>query len=345
MASENATIYDIASDAGVSIATVSRVLRGESNVSDETRQKVQRAIERRNYRPSSIARGLMSKKTHSLGIILPKLLNPHYAMIFTGAQEEARMLGYTVSLFPWSSLDTKAYDPATMLIERRLDGLIVCVEYLPDDHGEHVLASLRELRRVMPVVLIGCVPPWYDFPAVSNNNAAMMKEIVLYLVSLGHERIAFIGGFAEDNDPQRRDIGYREGLREARLPYIESYRVFCKGTPEDGRAALRGMLDALKPEYWPSAVIAMNDLVAMGCQGEARDRGLRMPEDLSIIGWDDLFCAPYLCPPLTSINTHQQQTGARAVQLLLGGEQRRETVDWELVERASCAPINKGKEI
>ena len=93
MNAENVTIYDIASEAGVSIATVSRVLRGETNVSSSTRKKVQQAIEHRNYRPSSIARGLSSRTTHSLGIIRPKLLNPHYAMIFTGAQEEARKMG------------------------------------------------------------------------------------------------------------------------------------------------------------------------------------------------------------------------------------------------------------
>ena len=177
MNSENTTIYDIASEVGVSIATVSRVLRGETNVSPATREKVQQAIDRRNYRPSSIARWLTSKTTHSLGIILPKLLNPHYAMIFTGAQEEARRLGYTMSLFPWASLDTDAYNPATMLIERRLDGLIVCVEYLPPDHDELVHEALRTLRRFMPVVLIGCVPPWYDFPAVANNNAAMNSRL------------------------------------------------------------------------------------------------------------------------------------------------------------------------
>ncbi len=339
MPGENATIYDIASDAGVSIATVSRVLRGEQNVSAATKEKVQRAIEKRNYRPSSNARGLTSNTTHSLGIVLPKLLNPHYAMIFTGAQEEAARQGYTISLFPWNSLDTRAYDPATMLAERRLDGIIVCVEYLPADRGEQVLASLQNLRRVMPVVLIGCVPPWYDFPAVSNNNAAIMKDIVAYLVSLGHEKIAFIGGIREDNDPMRREIGYREGLREARLPYTDSYRVYGKGTPEAGIAALSTIFDTLKPEYWPTAVIAMNDLMAMGCQTEARRRGIAMPEQLSLIGCDDLFCAPYLYPALTSINSHQQRTGARAVQLLISGENKQETGDWELVERASCARI------
>lgn len=339
MGSDNVTIYDIASDAGVSIATVSRVLRGEANVSEATRKKVQDAIDRRNYRPSSIARGLTSKTTHSLGIILPKLLNPHYAMIFTGAQEEARALGYTMSLFPWSSLDTREYNPAAMLAERRLDGLVVCVEYLPPDHEEQVLAALQDLRQYMPVVLIGCVPPSYDFPAVTNNSAAMMQEIVKYLTSLGHERIAFIGGVEEDTDPLRRDVGYENGLRDARLPYTASYRVYCRGTAEDGSAALNGMLASLKPEYWPTAVIALNDLVAMGCMAAARDRGLSVPDRLSVVGCDNLFCAPYLSPPLTSINTHQQRTGARAVQLLISGEDKHETADWELVERGSCARV------
>ena len=341
MGSESITIYDIASEAGVSIATVSRVLRGETNVSETTRKKVQDVIDRRNYRPSSIARGLTSKTTHSLGIILPKLLNPHYAMIFTGAQEEARSLGYTMSLFPWSSLDTGEYNPAAMLAERRLDGLIVCVEYLPPDHDRRVLATLRDLRQYMPVVLIGCVPPSYDFPAVTNNSAAMLREVVGYLTGLGHERIAFIGGVEEDRDPLRRDVGYEEGLRDARLPFTASYRVYCRGTAEDGTAALNGMLDSLKPEYWPTAVIALNDLVAMGCMAVARKRGLAIPDQLSVIGCDDLFCSPYLVPPLTSINTHQQLTGAKAVQLLISGEEKKETADWELVERASCARIKQ----
>ena len=341
MGNENITIYDIASDAGVSIATVSRVLRGEANVSEATREKVQKAIDRRNYRPSIIARGMTSKTTHSLGIILPKLLNPHYAMIFTGAQEEARKAGYAMILFPWSSLDTREYDPAAMLAERRLDGIIVCVEYLSPDHEEQVLSSLKDLRRFMPVVLIGCVPESYGFPAVTNNNAAMVKEVVRYLTSRGHERIAFIGGVEEDRDPLRRDVGYEEGLKDARLPYTASYRVYCKGTAEEGSAALEKMLTSLRPEYWPTAVIALNDLVAMGCMAAARRLSIEVPGQLSVIGCDNLFCAPYLFPPLTSINTHQQHTGARAVQLLISGEDRVEFTDWELVERASCAGVNR----
>ena len=335
------TIYDIASEAGVSIATVSRVLKGEASVASDTRRRVEEVIARRNYRPSSIARGLISKTTHSLGIVLPKLLNPNYAMIFTGAQEEARRLGYTVSLFPWSSLDTKAYDPAAMLPERRLDGVIICVEYLPAALQEAFRQSLRELRAYMPVVLIGCVPGDLDYPTITYNMAEITRSTVDELVSLGHERIALIGGMAEDQDELRRDVGYREGLEAARLPYTwiptGSSRRHRRGR---GTAPWTDASSLLQPEYWPTAVIALNDLVAMGCQAALRGRGLRMPEQLSIVGCDDLFCAPYLCPALTSINT-QQRTGARAVQLLISGENKRETVKWDWVHRASCGPAPK----
>ena len=107
MGQSGTTIYDIAEEAGVSIATVSRVLKGDSSVSGKTRLRVKEVIARRNYRPSSIARGMTSKTTHSLGIVLPKLLNPNYAMIFTGASDGARQAGYSMSLFPWRSVSTR----------------------------------------------------------------------------------------------------------------------------------------------------------------------------------------------------------------------------------------------
>ena len=152
---------------------------------------------------------------------------------------------------------------------------------------------------------------------------------------------ALIGGMEEDEDESRRDVGYCRGLEEAHLPFVSSYRVFCGGTAEEGERALDQMLDSLLPAYWPTAVIALNDLVAMGCQAAARRRGLSMPEDLSVVGCDNLFCAPYLVPALTSVDTHQQELGRRAVELLLGGEKRREEAKWEWIERSSCAPVRR----
>ncbi len=336
------TIYDIAEEAGVSIATVSRVLKGEKNVSEKTRQRVEAVITRRNYRPSSIARGMTSKTTHTLGIVLPKLLNPNYAMIFTGAYECARRLGYSMSMFPWRSVteNEDKVNPALLLAERRLDGVIICVEYLPPEHHERLKQSLKELQQYMPIVLIGCVPEDLDYPTISYNMAEITCNIVDELVSLGHEKIALVGGMAGDQDQFRRDVGYRRGLEKAHLPFVDSYRVWSGGSAEDGEAAFSQTLSSLLPAHWPTAVIALNDMVAMGCMAAARQHGLRIPEELSVIGCDNLFCAPYLQPPLTSIDTHQQSMGQEAVELLLSGRKERKNARWEWVRRDSCGPCS-----
>jgi len=315
------------------------VLKGQSNVSEETRRRVQEVIARRNYRPSSIARGMTSKTTHSLGIVLPKLLNPNYAMIFTGASDRARRAGYSMSLFPWRSVTEQETNPALLLAERRLDGVIICVEYLPAEQDALLRRSLKELQQYMPIVLIGCVPMDLDYPTISYNMADITRHVVDELVSLGHEKIALIGGMAADHDELRRDIGYRQGLEAAQLPFVDSYRVWCGGTAPDGEAALEQLYASLLPAYWPTAIIALNDMVAMGCMAAARKRGLRIPEDLSVVGCDNLFCAPYLVPPLTSIDTHQQALGSMAVELLLSGEKCRSDAPWEWVRRDSCGPV------
>ena len=226
-----------------------------------------------------------------------------------------------------------------LLSERRLDGAIICVEYLPPDVEERFTASLQELRAAMPVVLIGCVPERFDYPAISYNMADVARRAAEYLISLGHERIALIGGVEEDTDDQRRDTGFRQGLEAARLPYVDSYRAYCGGPAGEGEAAMDRMLDKLQPGYWPTAVIALNDMVAMGCMASARKHGMSLPEDLSVIGCDNLFCAQYMFPALTSFDTHQQELGKKAVDLLLSGENRREDAQWVLVERDSCARV------
>lgn len=335
----NNTIYEVAREAGVSITTVSRVLHGSTAVSPKTRERVEKVIHEMKYRPSAIARGLTGQGTNTIGIILPRLVNPNYALIFNGAYEEARKHGMAVSLFPWRSLSSTDYNPALMLAERRLDGIIVNVEYMPPEDRQKVLDELAELRQFMPVVLIGCVPDDFEYPAITYDMAAIMQVGVRHLVELGHERIAFIGGIEEDRDEHRRDVGYQMALQEARLPCVGSYRTYCSATADDGRKALDEMLDNLRREYWPTAVIAINDMVAMGCQSAALARGLRIPEDLSLIGCDNLFCAPYNNPPLTSVDMKQQDLGASAVRLLLSGETKRELAAWEFIPRASSGKV------
>ncbi|MBQ9326256.1 MAG: LacI family DNA-binding transcriptional regulator [Clostridia bacterium] len=333
------TIYDIAREAGVSIATVSRVVRGEENVSKKTREKVQAVIQSRNFMPSSLARGMSSRRSYTLGIVLPRLTNPNYAEIFTGASEEARSRGYHISMFPWQSLIDPQGNQALTLASWRLDGVIICVEYTPENQGETLIRSLEALRSYMPVVLIGCVPQCLQYPAITYHMAEIVRQTVSYLTGLGHEKIALIGGMEADQDESRRDVGYLEGLADHKLPFISSYRVFCRGTPEEGEKALDAILDGLMPAYWPTAVLALNDLVAMGLYRSAKKHGLSIPNDLSIMGCDNIVSAAYLSPALTTIDMCQQALGKRAVDLLLCGEDVRQRAEWKLVERESCGPV------
>lgn len=340
---ENSTIYEVAKAADVSITTVSRVLHGKKTVSAKTRQKVEEVIRQLNYRPSAIARGLTGQKTNTLGIILPKLTNPNYAMLFNGAYEEARKQGYVISLFPWKSLSSEDYNPALMLAERRLDGVIINVEYLAPEDSETLERELSELRQYMPVVLIGCVPTSFDYPSIIYKHSEWMQQIMGELTALGHERIAFIGGTEEDQYDFRRDVGYISGLREARLPFVGSYRIYGMATAEAGEAAMREMLENLQPRYWPTAVIAINDLVALGCQKVASQFGLKIPRDLSIVGCDNLFFAPFSNPPLSTVDTKQQELGARAVRKLLSKNTDRENAEWELILTESIGKaVNRG---
>ena len=335
--SRHATIYDVAAEAGVSIATVSRVLRGEDTVSAATREKVEAVIRNQNYRPSGIARGLAGSATKTLGIVLPRLANPFYATLFTGAEEETRRQGYILCMFHGSAFGTGSLDLAQQLTERRLDGAVIYEEYQPTAEKERQLSSIERLREYMPVVLIGCVPPEADFPGVLMDHAALVRQIVRYLVSMGHERIAMIGGFEADTYPLRRDVGYMEGLREARLPFSENYRVYGSGTPECGRDGMSRILENLRPAYWPTAVIALNDFVAMGVYAAAKEHGLVLPRDLSVVGCDNLASGAFLTPSLTSVDLHQRAIGARAVQMVISGESTREHARWDLIERDSCS--------
>ncbi len=333
------TIYDIAAEAGVSIATVSRVLRGEASVTEKTRKKVESVILRLNYQPSAIARGLTLRHSKTFGIVLPKVDNPHYALFFKGAYAEAMNAGYAMSLFPWEAMRSASQNLSEILAERRLDGVIICLEYINDDDLREQQSVLEAVRQYMPVVLIGCYAPFEQYPSVTINLSDCVRTAVEHLSNMGHERIALVGGYPETETRNTRDTGYREALTAARLPYIADYRVFCKCTSEDGEACMNDMLAGLKPSQWPTAVIAANDMVAIGCIRAIESHGRSVPADISVIGCDNLFFGPYMRPALTSIDTKQDYIGRRAVNMLLEDNVAAETVPCELICRESCAKV------
>lgn len=338
MERDRQTIYNIAERAGVSIATVSRVLRGSGLVSEKTRCRVEEVIDQCHYRPSAYARGLSQRHTKTLGIILPKINNPNYTLLFEGAYDEAAAHGYVMTLFPWENMNAAGLELTEVLGERRLDGVVICLEHINEASLEEWRRKLRVLHQYMEVVLIGSVPPSLDYPSVTTDLSAVVRDTVRMFINQGHERISLLGGFDETGVPGSRDEGYRAALREAKLPYINDYRVFGYCTAEDGRRQADEVFARLVPSQWPTAIIAANDMVALGVLRAACERGLRVPEEMSLIGCDDTYLAAYTQPPLATVNTHQREIGRRAVQMLLDETAHgRESVAFEIITRSSCA--------
>lgn len=339
MAEQRITIRDVAREAGVSIATVSRVLAGQGNVSPATAEAVRRAVDKHNFTPSALARGLNQQRTNTIGMVMPSIKNPYYAEMYADVRTLAEEKGYTLMLFSRPSSHPIDEELVRNVRERRLEGIIINDELFPLDRKEENERLLALLRKSMPVVLLGCMQLSLPCPAITIDLTECMRLSMEYLISLGHERIAYLGGNDDRAVPGSRDEGYALALKEAMLPYIAEYRVFGQCTSDEGYRLTAQMLGNLLPSQWPTAIVAANDLVALGAMHAISEKGLRIPEDISLIGCDDQFFAPHLSPPLTSVNTHAHEAGQKALSMLLSGEAplERVTIPCDMTLRGSCA--------
>ncbi len=341
MLGERKTIYDIASEAGVSAATVSRVMSGHPNVSAKTHAKVMRVVEKYQFRPSSIARGLYHQASGMVGFILPSVENPYYAALFSAAHDEARRAGYAVVVYHTSP--TEPLDEAFTgdLIERRLEGVLLLGGVVEATQPPGDLAqTLTLLMRHMPLVTI-CPPvPGVTCMNFHSDLSASVRQSVRHLHALGHRRIAFLGGSYQSRSASEREIGFMVEMNKLGLT------AFCQEaghTPEAGELGAARLLAPLSPEARPTALIAINDLVAIGAMRQFRRMGLTVPGDMAVIGCDNQFFSPYTDPPLTTVDLHPAQLGRAAVQQLLASVEKRgdspgftQVKESTLVVRESC---------
>jgi DNA-binding LacI/PurR family transcriptional regulator len=317
MPNKQPTIYDIAREAGVSIATVSRVMSGHPNVSEKTLKKVQSVIQRHHYAPSFVAKGLEGGKTGTIGIILPEVSNPYYARLYCAAEDEARRRGYSVWLYQLPQ--NRPYverEVVQELIRRRLDGAFFMGGIVESQH-EDLPAAISELHRFMPVVAI--CPPIEGLECIClyNDLASAIRQAVQHLHMLGHSRIAFVGGSSVVRNSGARGRGFLEALAELDLKDDTAYHHEGGYTAEAGEIALLKLLTGLPRENWPTAIIAFNDLVALGAMKQLSLMGLSLPRDMAVIGCDNSFFAPYTNPPLTSIDLHPEEHARSAISELL----------------------------
>ncbi len=311
---KRATQSDVARRSGVSRATVYYVLSsqagGKVSISEETRRRVLDAVAELNYEPDVRAQALRSGETKRIGLLIPDNTNPFYWQRIIGIEQAARERGYDIMLSTTSLSDEQEAYSLKALSSRRVDGIIVTLAFI--EQSESLLDLVTE--RQLPMVLLQ--PTDREIDAVVVNNEDGMARVVSHLIELGHRRIGLIYGLGAQSPSMdgMRLQAYRDGLIGAGLQVDETLIDWCGTTAEEGhQAALRLLNRAPRP----TALIALNDLLALGAMRAAAGKGLWIPDDLSIVGFDDIPLAQHFVPPLTTVGYDAGLVGRSAVDLLL----------------------------
>ncbi|MBS3906220.1 MAG: LacI family DNA-binding transcriptional regulator [Syntrophaceae bacterium] len=334
-----ATIRDVARKANVSIATVSRVVNNNPHkVNQATRKKVLEAIRGFDYRPNALAKGLLMKKTMTIGIIIPDISNPYYAEIVRGVQDMADQYGYAILLLNTDRNQDRIIRHIYFLREKSADGIIFSGGII---HGEKVLSSLKEL--IERVVVIGRHK--VDFPAVIIDNVGGAMKATQHLIELNHKRIGFIGGPDKSTTAKERVSGYKNALIQRGYPMNSELTRKGDLTARSGYLLAKELIQKEKP----TAIFAANDLMAFGAISAAKESGLRVPEDLAVVGFDNILFSSYYVPPLTTVEIPMYHVGAAAMEMLVNliAKKNAEKLRWfdtRLLVRDSTAKRKLGKE-
>ncbi len=325
---------DVARHAGVSISTVSYVLNGSGPVGQARRSRVMDAIRVLDYSPNGTARSLKRRSASTIGLVVPELTNPFFAMVAEGVQQAASKRDVLVVLVVSEASEQAEGKHLELLRGQRIDGVV----YLSGTGAAP--ASIYEVARTGPVVLVDEQIPGMNLPAVVCDSRKGAREVASHVLDLGHRQVAVIGGPSALWTAQQRLAGYREafagaGLQPEAVPvYIGDYR-------QTSGFELAAKALAVQPR--PTALICANDLMACGAMEYCREAGLRVPEDVSIVGFDDLPFAGLLTPGLTSVRQPAHEMGFRAaselLDLLEGGEAKDiEVLSAEVQIRSSVGP-------
>jgi len=302
-----ATIKDVAREAGVSVATVSRVFNESGPVGDETRRRVREVAARLQYAPHAGARSLITSKTSTIGVLLPDLYGEFFSEVIRGMDQTAQRRGY--HLLVSGSHDAKDEIEAALVAMRgRVDGLIAMSPHLDPP------ALMANVPPSVPVVLLNCPVDGEDYDALTIENRTGAYAMVRHLAELGHRAIAIIRGADGNYDATERLLGYRDAVRDLGLDRRAEWEVPGDFTEASGYRAIARLL-ALPDR--PTAIFAANDAMAIGALSALRELGLRVPDDIAVTGFDDIPLARYMSPPLSSVHVSIAELGARSVETLL----------------------------
>jgi LacI family repressor for deo operon, udp, cdd, tsx, nupC, and nupG len=301
------SIKDVARIAGVSTATVSRTLAEPEKVTTETRRKVEAAIQRIGYVRNALARSFRMQSTQTILVLLPDIGNPFYSLIIQGLEEVAQRHHYRLLIGDTQNQAEREQEYLQSVQQRQVDGVISFGHTLP------IIPEFKDGKRI-PVVMACEYLHDRAVSSISIDNIAAAEVATEHLLELGHRRIAFINGPAHTPLSQDRLRGYRNALRRAAVAYDK--KLLCRGdfSLASGEVAAQAILDN---DIAFTAIFAANDAMAIGAIKVLRARGLCVPEDVSVIGFDDIEFAQYVEPPLTTIHQPRREIGRAAMQKMI----------------------------
>ncbi|MFO6300404.1 DNA-binding transcriptional regulator CytR [Rahnella selenatireducens] len=329
-----ATMKDVAEQAGVSTATVSRALMNPEKVSASTRQKVDQAVMAVGYSPHALARNLKRNESRTILVIVPDICDPFFADLIKGIERTAAESGYLVLIGDCAQQNQQEKTFINLIITKQIDGMLLLGSDLPFD------ASKEEQRNLPPMVMANEFAPELELPTVHIDNLTAAFEAVHYLLNLGHQRIACIEGPKHMPLCQYRSQGYIQALRRNGISVENALTAQGDFSYESGAQAVAELMALPSP---PTAIFCHNDIMAIGAMFQAKKMGLRIPQDLSVVGFDDIKASRFTDPPLTTVAQPRFQLGRQAMLLLLEqlqgnlGQSGSLLLDSELVVRESTA--------
>jgi LacI family transcriptional regulator len=327
-----ATIEDVAARSGVSTATVSRVLSGSVPARPETRERVLAAARELDYRPSGIARALKRQETRTLGLVVTDITNPFYPQLVRAVESAAHERGYGIVLANGGDDAARELEHLDLLIERRVDGIVIVSSRMTRRHAERLQGA------AVPVVLVNDTVAGSGLPTVTTAHRRGARLAAEHLIGLGHRRIGHIGAPADQAASGQRRLGVRDALRAAGLG--EPLVAIGDGGVAGGAQAAEALIVA-----GITGIVAYNDLTAIGALRALRRAGIGVPEQVSVVGFDDIDLAAWTDPPLTTIRQPIDALSRWAVDHLVdllggagdGGSSSPAVLQPELVVRGSTA--------
>lgn len=305
------TIYDIAKEAGVSPSTVSRVLTSNANVRKEKRERVLALIEKYNFKPNALAKGLSDTRSNLIGIIAADVRNPFYAAVYVACENAARAHGYRMLLANSLGEKDREIDQLHMLVQQRVDAIIQLGGRADDLYTDKSYAEeVKKVAPSIPFIVTGKMDDvdCYRVKIDANEACSLLTE---HLIQLGHERIAYVGGRNDVLSTYEKLNTYRDILKKHNIPYREEYIVSGGYNNETGYQGVKKLLGL---KEIPTAIIAINDMAAAGIVRGLTEMGFKIPGDISVVSYDNTYIADLMMPKLTSIDYDYETFGTALVE-------------------------------